>query len=507
MKKATFIIIIFTLISKIIGFTRDITLSYVYGANNVSDAYLIAFTIPGVVFAFLGAGIATSYIPIFTEIEKNNTEVEANTFTNNMISFLIVLCTLIIAIGLIFSSPIVRLFAIGFDYKTLGLAVSFTRISMFGIYISVIIHTLASYLNIRNNFHIPALIGIPFNVFIMLSIILSNKVNILFLPIGIIIALLSQLYFILIFVRKEGYKFYFNINLKDYNLRRLIHLSIPVVIGVSVNQINVLVDRTIASTIAVGGITALNYANRLNLFIQSLFVTSIATAMYPMISKLSAENNIRELKKTLSEAISFINLLVLPATIGAMIFAEPVVKLLFGRGAFDSQAIYMTSYALFFYSIGMVGFGLREILSRAFYSLQDTKTPMINAAIAMTMNIILNIILSKYLGIGGLALATSISAIFCTILLFISLRKKIGSFGIKNMIISFIKILCASLVMGLLANASYNALLGSINSNLCLIFSIGIGALSYFIIIYFLKIQEFDIIVSVIKRKLKMSSM
>jgi len=186
-----------------------------------------------------------------------------------------------------------------------------------------------------------------------------------------------------------------------------------------------------------------------------------------------------------------------------MIFAEPVVKLLFGRGAFDVAAISMTSNALFFYSIGMVGVGLREILSRAFYSLQDTKTPMINTAIAMTINIILNMVLSKFLGIGGLALATSISAIFCTGLLFVSLRKKIGSFGMKNTTISFIKILVSSLIMGIVAYLAYNFLLSYFGSNLSLTISICIGAFVYFMIVYFMKIDEVDSLVDSAKKKLK----
>lgn len=138
-------------------------------------------------------------------------------------------------------------------------------------------------------------------------------------------------------------------------------------IGVSVNQINVLVDRTLASSIAVGGISALNYASRLNGFVQGMFVTTISSVMYPMISKMAAQNNMNGLKKSVSEAINIISLLVIPATVGAMVFAEPVVKLLFGRGAFDPQAISMTSDALFFYSMGMIGFGLREVLSSAFF--------------------------------------------------------------------------------------------------------------------------------------------
>lgn len=290
------------------------------------------------------------------------------------------------------------------------------------------------------------------------------------------------------------------------NIKKVIYLSLTVMIGVSVNQINVLVDRTLASQIAVGGISALNYANMLNGFVQGLFVVPIATVIYPVISKMAAEDNMDGLKSSISEAINSISLLVIPAIIGAMCFAEPVVKLLFGRGAFDSQAISMTSNALFYYSIGMLGFGMRDIISRAFYSLQDTKTPMINAAIAMAMNIVLNIILSKFMGIGGLALATSISAIFCTVLLFISFRKKIGPFGIRNIAISFIKVSCASLVMGFIARLLYDILIKNIGANLALIAAIIIGAVVYFVMIYFMKIDEVDSMIEAVKMKLEKAS-
>lgn len=280
-------------------------------------------------------------------------------------------------------------------------------------------------------------------------------------------------------------------------------LALPVIVGVSVNQINVLVDRTIASQVAEGGITALNYVSRLNGFVQGIFVLSITTALYPMISKMAAENNMDGLKNSVSEAISGINLLVIPATVGSMIFAEPVVMLLFNRGKFDDQAIVMTSVALFYYSVGMIGFGLREVLSRAFYSLQDTKTPAINAAIAVGMNIILNIILSRWMGIGGLSLATSISAIFCTVLLFISLRRKIGAFGMKDVIISFIKIVGASFVMGMIAKLIFNVLISNIGQNLSLVIAMGAGAIVYFVMIYFMRIKEVDTMVQAVKKKVK----
>jgi putative peptidoglycan lipid II flippase len=283
----------------------------------------------------------------------------------------------------------------------------------------------------------------------------------------------------------------------------MIIIALPVIAGQSVNQINVLVDRTLASGIAVGGISALNYANRLNGFIQGLFVASISTVLYPMISKMAAEDNMKGLKASISEAISVINLLVIPATIGAMIFSKEIVTLLFGRGAFTPEAIDMTGGALFYYSIGMIAFGLRDILSRAFYALQDTKTPMINATIAVVINIILNLVLSKYLGIGGLALATSIAAIVGTLLLFIALRRKIGGFGLKEITKSFIKISIASILMGFIALGSFNFFSQNIRQNLALILAIGIGALAYAILIYFMRIPEVDRTIEAMKKKVK----
>lgn len=501
MKKITLIIITFTLLSKIFGFSRDIILSYIYGATNISDAYLIAYTIPGVFFAFIGTGVATSFIPLYSEIERSEGANKADLFTSKMINLLFVICTIFIALGIIFCYPLVKIFAAGFTNETLDMAVGFTRISLFGIYISIIIHVLGSYLNLKNNFYIPVLIGVPFNLIIITSIILSKKINLIYLPFGIIVALLSQLLIVIYYVRKSGFRYNFSLKLKDRNIVKLINLSIPVILGVSVNQVNVLIDRTIASTIDIGAISALNYANRLNLFIQGIFVISFATAMYPLISKLAVEKKYGSLKKILEEAIIGINLLVIPSIIGIMIFSKEIVSVLFGRGAFGDNAITVTSSALFYYTIGMLGYGLREILSRTFYSLHDTKTPMVNAAIGMTLNIVLNIMLSRIMGVSGLALATSISAIFTTTLLFVSLRKKIGSFGLKRIIKSTIKILISSLLMAVVANFSYNLLLNLLGMSISLFVSIILGGLSYFIAIYFMKIDDVKNLVKSLRKK------
>lgn len=506
MKKTALYLMVLTIFVKLLGFGRDMALSYFYGASKISDAYLISITIPTIIFAFVGTGIATGYIPMYHTVEKEKGTEAADHFTSTIINFVLIIATVIVMVVLVFAEPIVRLFASGFDGDTLRLAVSFTSFSILSVYFYGLVFIFNGYLQVKNNFVIPTLIGLPLDLLVIVSIFISTRTNILVLALGTVIAVAFEVVLLVPFAYHKGFRYRLKLEAKSPYLKRIIFLAIPVIIGASVNEINVLVDRTMASQIAVGGITALTYANRLNLFVKGIFITTIATVIYPMISKMATQNNMHGLKRTVSGAVNSISLLVLPASVGAMVFARPVVSLLFGRGAFDEQAVEMTAGALLFYSIGMVAVGYREILSRAFYSFQDTKTPTINAAIGMVMNIILNLILSRIMGISGLALATSVSAIITSLLLFVSLRKKIGSFGINEMAFSLLKVSLASLMMGILAKLGFDYLAGSIGQNLSLFISIVFGAFIYLIIIYFMKIKDFDVIVSAVKRKLGMTS-
>lgn len=502
MKRTALILMILTVLSKVLGFSREIVLAYFYGASSISDAYLISWTIPGVIFSFIGVAITTTFIPLYTKIENEKGPGASLKYMNGIISFMILINTLIVILVLIFAPIIVKIFASGFRGQSMDLAVTFTRISIIGIFFSGFVYIFTGFLQVNKSFVVPALIGLPFNCVLILSIYLSSKFNIELLAIGIVIAKIAELILLFPFAKKLKYSYKLNLNFKDRHLKEMLFLSLPLILGVSVNQINILVDRTIASTISAGGISALNYASRLNSFTQGIFVMSLATVMYPLISKMAAENNINGLKKTIAEAVGVINILVIPATIGSMIFSTQIVELLFGRGAFDFRAIAMSSSALIFYSIGMIGIGLREVISRVFYSLHDTKTPVTNAVFGVGLNIALNLILSRYLGIGGLALATSIAATFTTILLFISLRKKIGAFGMKQISISFLKITFASSIMGLFAKLSFNYLTATLSQNLSLLLAIGVAAASYFAIIYFMKIEDVDVIVGAIRKKL-----
>ena len=505
MKKIAMLLMITTIVSKLLGLGREIAISYFYGASSISDAYFVSLVIPTVIFGFIGAGIFTVYIPMYSKIEQNFGTDASNRYTNNLVNILFVVYTVIICFGLIFTENIVKIFALGFSSDTLELAVQFTKISILGIYFTGVLVVYTGFLQLKGNYLAPSLVGIPMNCIIILSVFISTKGNILLLAFGNLVGTASQILILIPSLLNKGYKYKYIFDLHDKHIKNMVYLALPVILGVSFNQINVLVDKTMASQIAIGGISSLNYANKLNTFVLAIFVTSISTAIFPLISRMAVENNIIGLKRVVKDAIVGINILIFPATIGAMIFAKPIVRLFFDRGAFDNQALFLTSEALFYYSIGLVSFGLMEVLGKAFYSLGDTKTPMTNAGIAMVVNIILNIYLSRYFGIGGLALATSISGILSTTLMFISLRKKIGSFGIKNISISSTKILASSLVMGAMAKLAYNSFTIIFSETLSLTFSVIIGAVLYSVMISFANIAEINSILNSLKGKLKWS--
>jgi putative peptidoglycan lipid II flippase len=438
-----------TFISSFFGLARDITLSYFYGASPISDAYIIVTTIPLVLFGFAASAISIGYIPSYNKIEATFGQLEANRFTSNLINVIVIFCMAIVIFALLFKTPIVKLFALGFEGETLNIALKMTNITIWNIIFLGLTVIFTAYLQIKDNFLVPALIGFPMNIIVVISILISVKTNVLVLAVGSLIATIVQFLMLITYVRRTGYRHNWSVNLRDENIKSMVYVIIPVIIGMSVNQVNIIIDKTVASKISIGGISTLTYSQRLNAFVMAIVVYSITTVMYPLISKMASEKDISGLKKMLHQAVTGVNLLVIPASFGIMVLSEPLVRLLFGRGAFDEQAIAVTSSALFFYSIGMIGFGLKDVLNRFFFSLQDVRTPMINGVIAALLNIIMTITFSRFMGISGVALATSVSALISTGLLFYNLHKKIGSIDIRENLGCCFKILVASSFMAI----------------------------------------------------------
>ncbi|AVQ22369.1 murein biosynthesis integral membrane protein MurJ [Fusobacterium nucleatum subsp. nucleatum ATCC 23726] len=500
MKKIVFSIMIISVISKIFGFGRELFFSYYFGASYVTDAYLVSTTIPLVIFSLVGVGINSAFIPIFTSISENKSKERAFTFTSRLLLSLFIICTLSYFIILVFTSPIVKIFASGFSGDILKLTVEYTRISALIIYFVIVINIFTALLQVNNKFYIASIIGIPFNIAYMIGIYIAYLKGNTYLPIVTVIAYLVQAFMLFYPVKKLGYKFKYNLGLKDKYLKQMLIIALPAIIGGSLEQVNYLIDKTVASRIGIkGGITLLNYSSKLNLAISGILISSLLVVFFPRISKLVAKNDRITLKNEILNTISFTMIVSIPISILILILRYEIISFLFQRGNFNKSNTIITAKCLLCYNIAFSFIGLREILSRIFYALKDTKTPVINSVIGVILNIFLNLTLSKYLGLPGIALATTISIIFTVILLFFTLYKKYKVLYIKEIIVTFLKVILASIVVGFIVYNTKNILI-NYPLILNLMFSSLVGIIIYILIIIFMRIEIVDDFVKQIKR-------
>ena len=511
-KTTALVLMLIILTSKITGFFRDIVLAQTFGADEITDAYLTALNIPVVLFDGISAALGTTFIPIYFKIKSSKGQEEVNKFTSNILNIVILISLVFVLLGVIFAPYIVKIFAVGFKGDVFDLTVNYSKILIFSMVFIAINGLVSSYLVASGNVYISGAITIPFNIFVIIAIIFASVTESYVMVYGTLIAYIAQLLFQLPLLIKKGYKHRLTVNLRDENIRQILFLVIPVFIGSYINQINAVVNRTLASTLDSGSITALNYANKLNMFAVGVIAVAISTIMYPILSKLASEGNKKLFKINISKSINMIVIIMLPIMVVMTTFSKEIVKVLFEEGSFNSHDTYLTSTALFFYSIGILSYGLKELLAKSFYSLQDTKTPVRNATISVVINIVFSIILVNIMGIGGLALASSISATVTTMLLLISLRKKIGKIGFSYILKTFIKGAIASIVMYIIMRIAYNYIFiyGSrfaLESRKFIAFncfiSVILGMSTYLIVVLALKVKEVKEIFDAILFKLK----
>ena len=492
--KSTCILILITILSKCFGFIRETTLVSIHGASSVTDAYITAMNIPSVMFATIASALATTFIPLFFDIRNKEGETNSLKFSNNVFNIVVILSLILASLGFIFAKPIIKVFAMNFKGEQLILATNFAKIMMIGTVFIGLNNILSSWLQIKENFIIPGIIGIPYNLIIILFIIISSKNNVYIMVIGTIIATIVQFIIQFFSSYKTGFRYSIYLNLKDKNIKKMISLIVPVFIGVGVAQLNTVVDKSLASTLGNGMITILNSANRLDSFVSQIFVANIITVLYPLLSMLSIENDKTNFSLAIKKSINSIIIITIPISVVSIILSEPIVRLVFERGQFNSKDTILTSQALACYSIGMCAFGVRALLNKIFYSLKDTKTPMINGTITVLLNILLNIVFIKFMGHIGLALATSISSILCTVLMFKDLKKLIKGFNNYNTIYTLIKSLVASIFMGTIVKLVYTGIIAIGVSSTVNLISIGIsiliGSIIYILVLVILRVDE-----------------
>jgi putative peptidoglycan lipid II flippase len=435
--QATIVLILCSILSRVLGFVREMVIADMFGATAETDAFLVAFIIPGILASLVGGAITGAFIPVFTEYRLKQGEEDA----------------WILGLGVVFTflaAPIiVQLLSPGFDPETQAIAVHLSRVMSPAVLFVGLISLSTAILNSYKHFVFPAIAGLFYNVGIIgTALLLAGGYGITSLAVGVIIGGFGQLVAqSAILVRKRGY-YTLELRFDHPGVKRIAWLLFPFLVGSAAGQLNMVIDRILASGLVEGSIAALNFGFRVMGLPLGIFGAAIAAAVYPTLSQQAAEGSVDQLRRTFSEGLRMLGLVLIPATAGLTVLREPIIRLLFERGVFDSIATDMTATALLFYALGLFAHGGNAMLIRAYFALQDVRTPIALGVAAVALNVLLNLILIRFLAHGGLALASSIAAVVNFLLLSHCLRKKLGSFDGRRIARSLAKMAFGSLVMG-----------------------------------------------------------
>ena len=442
-----------TFLSRITGLLRDSVVAYFFGAGWVADAFYMAFTIPNLLRRFVAEGALTiSFIPIFTQELKKSRE-SATKLSEQAFTYLSLILLVLTVLGITFSPWILKVMAAGFENEPdkFALTVTLTRLCFPYIIFVSLAALVMGVLNSLKVFGSPAASPICLNLGLIGGACISPWFDppVIGLSVGILVGGLLQLLIQLPDLIRLGFFPRINFHIHP-ELKSLLGLMLPAAYGAAVYQLNVVIMRLFASYLPTGAISYLWYASRLFEFPMGVFAISVATAIQPTLSEFAAEKNWEKFKDTLNYGLRLNFLITIPAMVGLVVLSHPIVRVLLERGKFDPMAAHDTATAMMAFALGLPFLGLVRIVVPAFYSLKDSKRPVLFATVAVAVNLGLAYYWVGPLKHNGLALALSVSSFVNAVGLLAWLRWKMGRLGVRKLFHVAWKAGVAAAVMGLL---------------------------------------------------------
>jgi putative peptidoglycan lipid II flippase len=421
-----------TLVSRILGFVRDLIIARTFGAGTATDAFFAAFRLPNMLRELLGEGaLSAAFIPIFTDSFTTRGREGAWRLAWTVLTLLAFLLVAVSIAGVLLAPWLIKLIAPGFQAipTTLHLAVYLTRMMFPYILLIGVAALFMAILNSQGHFATPALSPSVLNIaMIGCALFLTPHVDppIVALAIGVLIGGVGQLLIQIPAIWRRSRGVSWNINVSDPAVGRITRLMAPGIAGLAITQINVFIGTLLASLMGEGGISVLYYAFRLIQLPIGLFGVAIATAAFPTMARQAASRSLGEVGATVAYAVRLVLFVTLPSMVGLIVFRVQIIQLLFERGAFDRTVTLATAEVVLFYAFGLGAYVSNRILVPAFYSLQDTTTPVKVGLVAVIVNIASSLLLMRPLGLAGLALATALSSFVNLGLLLIALQRRLG---------------------------------------------------------------------------------
>ena len=443
-----------TFLSRILGFVRDVVIAGFFGAGLASDAFFVAFRIPNLLrWLFAEGSLTVAFIPVFSEYLTRHGRGEAFSLARSAMRILSIILAVTAVAGILAAPLIVHIIAPGFTNspEKYQLCVDLSRFMFPYIFFIGLVALCMGILNVLGHFAAPALAPVFLNLAMITSVLLLSphlERPVFGLAVGVLLGGLLQLLLQIPFLLKNGVRFWQKTKIYHPGLKRIGLLMLPAVFGAAVYQINMVIGTLLASLLPEGSVSYLYYADRLVQFPLGIFAIATATAVLPSLSKQVAEKDFDGLRETFCHAMNFVLFITIPAMAGLVVLREPIVRLLFERGAFDAATVRLTAVALLYYCAGLWAFAAVRIVVSMFYALQDTKTPVKMAVVSIGVNVVMGIVLMGPLKHGGLALATSLASVVNLLLLVWALRRKIGMLGWRSIMVSAGRSVATSLLMG-----------------------------------------------------------
>ncbi|MCL6522425.1 MAG: murein biosynthesis integral membrane protein MurJ [Firmicutes bacterium] len=459
MARATLTILVITVVSKLFGFAREAAIGAVFGASRLVDAYLVASNIPILLFGAVNAAATSVVIPNYARVRENEGERAALRYAN---AVLVLMGSGLVAITLaseLFIPWLVALMAPGFPPAERALTVRLSRLLLPALVFQSLAGWAAGILESHQHFAAPSAIGIPYDILIVLGALVGGipvaarwgpEAGVAFLAAGTLLGSLAQLLLQLPVLRRFGWRPEWVWQPRHPAIVASGRMLLPVLVNSAASTVNLFVDRLLASGLAAGSIAALNYGNRLYGVPSGLLVMPLVTVLYPAFSAQAAAEELEAFRGALRRGLGLIGAVALPSMVGMLLLRGEVVRVVYERGAFDGRAAAMTAVAFAFYTLSLLGGGWSLLLARAFWSLHDSLTPMWVGLSTVLLNVTLNLALVRVMGLGGLALSTSLATTAGGLLLLYLLRRRIGPIGGRSLALELGKALLAS---GLMAAA------------------------------------------------------
>lgn len=506
-----------TLCSGILGYARDMVFAGFFGAGPVSDAFIAAFRIPNLLRRLFGEGsLSISFIPVFSQYYTRHGKDEAYRLAQSALRLLSVILVIAVFLGVLFSPWIVRAIAWGFGDSGIkfSLTVILTRIMFPYVFFIGLLALSMGILNVMGHFAAPALAPVFLNLAMIGSLLVVSRlsdsatIRICGLAIGVVIGGILQLALQLPFLIRKGFYFWHKATFYHPGLKNIGRLLFPATFGAAVLQINTLIGTLLASFQSEGSVTYLYFADRLVQFPLALFGIATATAVLPSFSRQMTAGNYSAVRDTFEHAMGLVFFITIPSMVGLVILREPIIALLFQRGAFSLEATRLTAQALLYYTMGLWAFSAVRIVVNTFYAMQDIWTPVRLAAISIVANLVLGIILMKPMGHSGLALAVSLAAMLHLGLLIRALRFRLQPLGLRKIVQSICRAMLGSLLMGLAVWMVAQTIIGAGIETTPYLFwgvagSIFIGLLVYGSFAFMTKSPEFKAIINLARERVQ----